>query len=183
MPDKLKSLAMTEYYLSHHCQRFSVISSIIHNSQRDAQSDASEIQLAFFSHNTCLLEHHIYDSQKQSVYPSCMMGTYCDTSHARDTDFLSTFAGLFLSMAPTGHLEAQRPHWVHALVALGTIPALLLSDKVCCLVLQEWKSHFFSVYLQSAQQTLLNARNHPYPVCFWHIDGLWSVLQRPLSPI
>lgn len=96
MPDKLKSLAMTEYYLSHHCQRFSVISSIIHNSQRDAQSDASEIQLAFFSHNTCLLEHHIYDSQKQSVYPSCMMGTYCDTSHARDTDFLVYFCRIVL---------------------------------------------------------------------------------------
>ena len=87
---------MTEYYLSHHCQRFSVISSIIHNSQRDAQSDASEIQLAFFSHNTCLLEHHIYDSQKQSVYPSCMMGTYCDTSHARDTDFLVYFCRIVL---------------------------------------------------------------------------------------
>ena len=96
MPDKLKSLAMTEYYLSHHCQRFSVISSIIHNSQRDAQSDASEIQLAFFSHSTCLLEHHIYDSQKQSVYPSCMMGTYCDTSHARDTDFLVYFCRIVL---------------------------------------------------------------------------------------
>lgn len=87
---------MTEYYLLHHCQRFSVISSIIHNSQRDAQSDASEIQLAFFSHSTCLLEHHIYDSQKQSVYPSCMMGTYCDTSHARDTDFLVYFCRIVL---------------------------------------------------------------------------------------
>ena len=60
------------------------------------KSDASEIQLAFFSHNTCLLEHHIYDSQKQSVYPSCMMGTYCDTSHARDTDFLVYFCRIVL---------------------------------------------------------------------------------------
>ena len=37
--------------------------------------------------------------------------------------FLSTFAGLFLSIASTGHLEAQRSHLVHAFVALGTIAA------------------------------------------------------------
>ena len=38
--------------------------------------------------------------------------------------FLSTFLGLFISMAPTGHCAAQVPHLLHDLRALGTTPAL-----------------------------------------------------------
>ena len=36
---------------------------------------------------------------------------------------LSTQLGSFASMAPTGHFAAQTPHFTHARVALGSIPA------------------------------------------------------------
>ena len=38
--------------------------------------------------------------------------------------FLSTLDGSFMSMAPTGHFTAHRPHFTHFRVAFGTMPTL-----------------------------------------------------------
>ena len=56
--------------------------------------------------------------------PSCMMGTYCDTSHARDTDFLVYFCRIVLVDGTNWTSGSTETALVHALVALGTIPAL-----------------------------------------------------------
>lgn len=65
----------------------------------------------------------IFTTTISNLLTSLALCGQMDTQRIHDIQtFLSTFDGLPMSMAETGHREAQRPHLVHALVALGTIP-------------------------------------------------------------